>query len=167
MQMSLFVSERYLNLAFSFARLFLCDFSLAIPIDLIPRPIATTRSGSNDIYYSCTPQQTRVRSANVILRIPRTNVRKQRVSLGLQKRAGNIGLRIRREHIQERVRDANAKLRVSIKRVATCLTLVACDNVYKLVDDETVGASPSERQNSFGFPSRVIESVGHRIFSED
>jgi len=61
----------------------------------------------------CALQQTRVRSANVILRIPRTDVRKQRVSPGLQKRAGDFGLRIGRKRVQERVRDANAKLRVS------------------------------------------------------
>lgn len=63
---------------------------------------------------NCDFQQTRLRSADVILRISRTDVRKQRVSLGLQKRTGNISLRIGWEHIQERMRDANAKLRVGI-----------------------------------------------------
>jgi len=58
------------------------------------------------------------------------------VSAGLQNRAGNIGLRIGRKHIQERVRDANAKLRVSINEL-TCRSITFAS--------ETDGASLAER----------------------
>lgn len=45
-------------------------------------------------FFPFLPQQTRLRSADVVLRVSRTNVREQRVSLGMQGRAGGVGLRI-------------------------------------------------------------------------
>lgn len=43
------------------------------------------------------------------------------MSPGLQKRARSIDLRIGRKYLQERVRDANAKLRVRVYRSPTIL----------------------------------------------
>lgn len=60
-------------------------------------------------------QQARVRGAHVVLRVPGANVRQpgERLPPGLQGATRVADLRIGWQHIQERVRDADAQLRVS------------------------------------------------------